>query len=173
MSKIGIWSLAGGAAWLVVTVSGCAAMPEETEGGGMRQTSAITADVLQQGPPGAPVCGAESVDPATGALVTLERAHSLHIPPNQSWAGTTRVRISELAADYVGVRVQPSGQQFNPTATLTISFDHCPADVLGPFKIYRRQGSGWTRLDDSKASHHPRAVQVERASASDYALGAN
>lgn len=145
-------------------------MPEET-GSPETLTFGITADVLQQGPPGAPLCGEESVDPATGALVTLERGHSLRIPPNQSWPGTTRVRLSELPADYVGVRVEPSGQRFNPRATLTISFDHCPADVQGPFKIYRREGSGWTKLDASQPSHHPRAVEVERASASDYALG--
>lgn len=160
-------------ACIAAAISGCAAAGE-----GITDELDILRAPPLTGPDGAPKCSDASIDAVTGGVITTGAAHSLDIPSGQkTWNGEARLRLSPLSADYdyVGVSVRPRGQTFDPAATLTISFDHCPDDVQGPFKIYRWNyvNRRWDRLDNSRPSAQPRAVEVDRPNASDYALGAN
>lgn len=156
---------------LAVAISGCAATGEDTT---------FAFDPLRappsQPPKGALKCSDAVIDPATGGTITAGTGgpdHSLHIPENQNWNEAARLRVSPLSADYdyEGVSIRPHGQKFDPAATLTISYAHCPAHN-GPYVIYR-----WNhinrRWDDlpTTPSQQTNAVEVSLTSASDYALG--
>lgn len=72
---------------------------------------------------------ATAVIGAAGGRVTV-RGHSLTVPASAVGSPTT-FRITERAATFIGVEVEPHGQAFGRNATLTLSYARCGGNPAG------------------------------------------
>lgn len=168
MRTIQSWVRTGFSAATAIALVGCAAVVPFIGGPPPTMT-----------PPGAALCPNPTVKPVAQRPAGAARdsvmidGHKLVFPGGESPADGAAFRIAEPVAGYVVVQVGPAGHRFSREGgQLTISYDRCPADVTGPFSIYRWNGNRWDKLQNSSQVRGRRAVTVPLDGLSEYALGA-